>query len=750
MYTIAQDLYTKTGHELIKTSYDPKNLIIEGTNFLIGNGYFGHRGTFMEDRKAQFVATIVTDTWDKADDKWEELSNVPNPLYTVLFYEGEALDLKTPQTFERQLDLKHGLFKRTLTKQVNETTLLSVEEEKFASYVHKNILAMQVTLKSNQTIKLKVKTGLDYDLWQLNGDHLKDLTPFEDTNGFGLLAKTQEKDHDLFVYRKDTLKAGELVLDEGLYSKTVEIVLKANQPYQFSVFGYITSQNDAVHPQTDMIALAQNIYDYEAEKTMHQKAWDVLWKMHDVKIKGSPQDQVALRFNLYHALIATPVHKPLPIGARGLSAQAYQGSAFWDQEIYNFPMYLFTNPLVAKNLLIYRYHTLEGAKRKAKKHGFEGAFYAWISGKTGDELCPDFFFKDVITNRPIRNHFNLWQIHISFDIAYAIHQYMLLTKDTYFMETYGIKMLVEISRFLASRVVYKPTRKRYEILQVQGPDEYHENVDNNAFTNYMAHFALEYTLLNLKNADEPKVSADEITLWQDIYQKLYLPKPHKNHLIEQFDNYFDLESIVPANKVKKRLIDDNEYYGWPNGITVYTQCLKQADVVQLFALHPTLFDVKTMQANYAYYEPRTLHFSSLSPTTHALVAARLNKKEEAYRMFKKALNIDLLNTNESFSGGTFIGGIHTANNGAAWQVVVFGFMGLHYDHEKLIIDPRMPKAYQSISTQIIYHNQPLKITVDHKTVVVENVSYNKEPIKLEIESKPYTLKEKLIHQKNRR
>ena len=272
-------------------------------------------------------------------------------------------------------------------------------------------------------------------------------------------------------------------------------------------------------------------------------------------------------------------------------------------------MYLYTDPHIAEKLLKYRYQTLDGAKRKAKQLGFNGAFFVWISGKTGDELCPDFFFKDVLTGRPIRNHFNDWQIHITPDIVYAYWKYYLITKDEQFLLGYGAEVILESVRFLSTRVVYLPDRNRYELWKIQGPDEYHENVENNAFTNYQTKYAFDVTLKMLETLKEKEpvelqsileriaLTQREIDLFRDIAEKLYLPVPNLQGVIEQFDGYFALESILPAEKIKERLIQKDEYYGWPNGIAVFTQVIKQADVIQLITMHPEWFSHQTKQAN---------------------------------------------------------------------------------------------------------------------------------------------------------
>lgn len=740
MKTLGKNIDTQNGWDIIKETYDPKQAINDGSSFMVGNGYLGYRSTLASDRKEDYVGCFVTDTWDNADGKWEELSNVPNALFRQIHYENQLLTPSLAQSFKRILDLSEGRLFFEMTFILNGKKVI-IQEEKFASMHQKNLLGMRQTIVSDQDIKLTLMTGIDTEQWNLNGEHLPYKTFFETDTLSGIKTKTQQSNIEIIVGQKNLFslpkKRKSSAGVEG-YQSTIE--LQANQPSTMDSVMIIYTSHDVSDPYEEVISQAQKIDSYDSLKRENKTEWQKLWDRLDISLEGNIRDQVGIRFNIYHAIIATPMHKPLPIGARGLSCQAYQGAAFWDQEIYNSPMYLFSHPEVVKQLLVYRYETLDGARRKAKRHGYEGAFYAWISGKTGDEICPDFFFKDVLSDRPIRNHFNLWQIHISPDISYAIDRYYRLTQDKDFLYQYGLEMTLEIARFIASRVVYRPHLDRYELKQVQGPDEYHENVDNNAFTNYQSHIALTQAIVYIQTLDKNKVQAvfekihirpQEIELWKDIIEKLYLPQPNAEGLIEQFDGYFDLESIVPAHRVTERLKDPEEYYGWPNGIAVFTQCNKQADMVQLFSLHPELFDLKIQEINYDYYEPRTLHFSSLSPSTHAIVAARFNRMDEAYRLFEKALFIDLFNTNEAVSGGTFIGGMHTANNGGTWGMVAYGFLGLQITNDGLYrLDPHLPQTWKNVSLTLDIRGHKHQITVDAETINVKNLS--KTPIETQI------------------
>lgn len=748
MANITDDLFTPDGWTIIKNKYDQSQAITEGTNFMVGNGYLGYRGTFAEDTKKEYVGCIVSDTWDKADGKWEELCTVPNALHTTISIDQETFNVHNNTFFERSLDLKNAVTKRTVKKIVADKNI-TIKEEKFASYDDLHIVAMRYQITAEENTKVTIQTGIDDDVWSINGHHFSRKEDLIEKDYLGILLTTKSYKDEIVVLKKTDIPCTPSK-EEGLYN-IYECELVKNQPFIFHTYMIVVSSNDTDDPLSKAKEIHRSISDYQSIKEKHIERWSQLWDKLDVNIVGHLVDQVGLRFNIYHAVIATPLHKSLPIGARGLSCQAYQGAAFWDQEIFNAPMYLYSWPSVAKNILIYRYNTLKGAKEKARKHGYEGAFYAWISGKTGEELCPDFFFKDVITKRDIRNHFNLWQIHISPDIAYTIHKYYEVTKDEKFLLQYGIEMTFEIARFLASRVNYKPRRDRYELNQVQGPDEYHENIDNNAFTNYQTYFTFKWALEYLSKTNKEihtikqkiNLTDDEIKLWQDIKEKLYLPKPNEEGIIEQFDGYFNLESIVPASKVTKRLIDPEEYYGWPNGITVYTQCLKQADTVQLFHLYPHLFNQDIIQKNFDYYEPRTLHFSSLSPSIHSIVASHIGYTEQAYNYFKKSLMIDLQNTNEAISGGTFIGGIHTAANGASWQMVIKGFAGLSYEENHIELDPNLPNAWEGLSFKIYVRGEQISIDIKNQAIQLKKANNDKD-IQVVIHNRKYILKDILI------
>jgi len=733
-----------------------EQLVHYGSNLLCGNGYLGYRGTLEEWGKDEYQACVITDTYDMADGKWRELSNSPNALFTEVKIGGEKLgdypdeDLMTT---ELDFDYKYGVFKRN-SRAKNSTA--EIVSERFASYDNLHLIANKYQLNNLEENKVEIRLGIKGDIWDLNGSHLENFSGEYDSekNILYLKANTVEKNIDLITALSFDFKKGDIEsLKVENEEKSIYLLLKIkpeNKVVKFERNMLVYSSNDLKNPLEKAVeaAVEATAEGYQQLKQEHQHVWDKKWELMDIKIAGNQLDQLAVHFNLYHNVIATPAHSEyLPIGARGLSCQAYQGAAFWDQEIFNLPMFLFTETKTAKNILKYRYHTLDGARKKAKDLGYDGAFYAWISGKSGQELCPSFFFRDVISGRKIRNHFNDWQIHVSPDISYTIWKYYIATDDLDFVVDYGSEILFEVARFLHSRVHYNQYKDQYEIIRLLGPDEYHENVDNNAFTNYQTRYALKkalYFYYKMENEYPEKLKAlkekidlqeKEVTAWQEIAERIYLPEPDENMLIEQFDGYFDLEDTT-AEVLEERLIDKQEYWGWPNGVAVFTQVIKQADVIQLFTMHD-IFSEEVLAANYDYYEPRTQHGSSLSPSQYAIVAARLGRAEEAYDYFEASAFIDLMSTNKAVSGGTFIGGVHTAAAGGIWQLIVNGFAGMNINRKGLSFMPILPEEWDSVEFKLNYKANKLKIKLSSDSFTVQASASNKTSVEFKVEDKHY-------------
>lgn len=706
---------SEDGWTLVETGWDTERGLAVGSNFMAGNGYLGYRATPAEARADDYVALVVSDTYDMADGRWRELCTVPNPLVVGATVDGMPLSIHDATEVETSFDVRTGELSMRYTVPAGAATL-TVHLRRFASMSDLHVLAQRWELSTDTEADVRLDTAIDPDVWSLNGDHFADMTV---TGGLAV---------------GQTVERGTTVVVAQEVSGVEATRVTPGSPVVVETTAACWSSND----DPDLQGQASRSVHAVASRGYHQaladsaEAWAQIWDRSDVTIDGPVADQASLRFCLYHNRIATPAHTDhLPIGARGLSCQAYQGAAFWDQEVYNLPVFLFTEPEVARRLLVYRHATLDGARRKAARHGYDGAFYAWISGDTGDELCPDVFFRDVLTGREIRNHFNLWQIHISPDIVTTIDQYVRVTGDTTFLADHGAEVAFEVARFLRSRVLLDERRGVYRCIRLLGPDEWHENVDDNAFTNYQVHAALDVAVRTHRWMAEQapdalealarrlRLSPDEVTAWARVRDHLYRPQPDPDtRLIEQFAGFYDLEDVTP-DELRGRLLDPQEYWGWPNGVAVRTVVSKQADVAVLTWQHRHMFDDQTVGANYAYYEPRCAHGSTLSHPPFGFAAIRAGRLDAAVAHFRATATVDLLTTAHAVVGGTFIGGIHTAACGGAYQLAVTGFGGLDVaDDGTMTIDPALPGEWTRLSYPVTFRGRRLRVTVTHDEVDV--------------------------------
>lgn len=749
---LRHNLFTRSGWEIEEREFVADDLVNNGSNYMVGNGYLGYRGTFAEWTSSQYVGCTVSDTYDTADGTWKELCNVPNGLYLQPLVGGERLSLfdGSIEHYRRSLNFRYGVHSRELRWLAAGGARAEVSDSRFASYADLHLIAARCVISSRQPVTIRL--GIDSEVWSLHGEHFSSFNPV--VQGDHLLVEAVTSEH---AVRVAVAHSHRVISDaQPVRVEQRQEVRSVYRELDFApgkgdiaieCFMVVYTSNDLEDPVAAAVAGLRDAAaaGYEALYADHCGIWDRAWQKSAIEIDGDPRAETLVRYNTYHNLIATPAHTDhLPIGARGLSCQAYQGAAFWDQEIFNLPMFIFTDPSVARRILTYRHRTLDGARKKARDLGYRGAFYAWVSGDTGEEICPSYFFVDVLSGRRIRNHFNDWQIHVSPDIAYTVWRYYTVTGDWEFMLQYGAEMVFEIARFLVSHAYFKRDKNRFEFIRLLGPDEYHENVDNNVFTNFMARHAVGIALQTWQTLQERApdrldelvgaigMDRDEVREWRAMHELIYIaPVDPQTRLIEQFDGFFDLEDILPE-ALQERLINPGEYWGWPNGIAVETQVSKQADVVQLFMLHPDVYELETMKANYDYYAPRTQHGSSLSFSVYAIVAAWLGYRQQAYDFFVRSATVDLFSTSKAVSGGTFIGGIHTAACGAAWQIVVMGFAEMRLADAELRFSPRLPAQWHSLRFFLQLRGAMLSVEVSHSAVTVSSAASSAETVAIAV------------------
>jgi nigerose phosphorylase len=724
--------------------FNQDRITTNGNKFMIGNGAMGYRGTLEEFTKEQLTACTLAGLYDKVGDQWREPINAPNGLSTRFICNGETLSLfKTPHEFHRQsLNIRNATFHRKTLFVTAGGNKVEVKSQRFVSMEHLNLIVMKVEFRCSEDCEMIVQTGIDGDVWDINGPHLENYEMFSDGGILGLSSVTHELRQSVDV--AEAVSWGWECMEGYIRSSTaihrdISVSCKAGLTYTFTKYVTVSfgnRQQDTSLNQTSTFINEALLSSYETHLSRHELHWERKWEQSDVLIEGDEAAQFALRYSIYQLHIIAPTQsEKVSIPARGLSGQVYKGAVFWDTEMFMLPFFLYSQPEIARNLVMYRVHTLDGARRKAAEYGFRGAYYAWESQDNGDDACTLFNITDVFTNRPMRTYFRDKQVHISADAAHGIWQYYEFTGDESVLLNGGAEVILECARFFYSYAYFQEEKQRFEVLDITGPDEYHERVNNNAFTNALVKQTLEIALqtLELLEARHP-AAYEELIQKLDFKQdqenlkrmnvQLYMPQPDPvTHVIEQFDGYSKLED-VELQTLKSRILNKNEYLGGGNGLATTTQILKQADVVLMLHLFKNKYSHDVKKANWEYYEPRTEHGSSLSSCIYALVASDIGNADWAYPYFMRTATIDLTGESKQYVGTLYIGGTHPAANGGAWMAAILGFAGVQVDKGTVVVHPSLPESWKSISFSIQVKGQRFRMTVTETEALIQSDDSN--------------------------
>lgn len=718
----------------ISADYDPNQIVANGNKFLLANGYMGYRGTMEEYGAPQLTANTILGLYDQVEDKWREPVNAPNGLFLKIFDQENEISLLTqkPSYHQQMLNYKEGTHIRKTSFSYQEN-IITLHTERFLHMKRFHLMADEIQLSAEKPITLQVKIGIDTAVWDINGPHLINFETERLTNQIIVSAQTQEIRKKITTAQAVCGSQLKFVKSEGQFNY-YEIDITST-PTTFHIFATTFNDNDCLNPKNAAKKELDTIMamEFASLKEEHIQVWQALWEKADVEIDGDNPAQEAIRYSLYQLLSIAPRHSDnVSIPARGLSGQTYKGAIFWDTEMFMLPFFMHVLPEVAKNILSYRIHTLPGAQAKAKEYGFKGAFYAWESQELGQDATSDYNVTDVFTKRPMRTYFRDKQIHISGDIAYAFWQYYEYTKDLSLLLAGGAQVIFECAKFYYSYAYYKVEKSRFELIDVIGPDEYHERVYNNAYTNKIALKTMEIALdlweILAKNAPEQLkeiLTESELTMtekeqFQQFYDELYMPSPNEEGIIEQFDGYFSLED-VSVSTVKDRLLNEKEYWGGAYGVAADTQVIKQADVIFMLHLFGEEYTKSEIQKNWQYYEPRTEHGSSLSACIYALVACQFDNQDWAYPYFMKTATVDLTGNTKQYAGAIYIGGTHPAANGGAWMSAIKGFGGLSVEKGQLVVNPRLPKNWQRLAFNINFQDTTyhIEIKADEKPSITK-------------------------------
>ena len=483
----------------------------------------------------------------------------------------------------------------------------------------------------------------------------------------------------------------------------------------------IFTSRDTEDPEASARQLVEGLGwdDFDEALSAQAARWSDVWSRADVRLKGNPGVEQALRFNAYHLRCAADHDPRVSVGARALSGRAYEGHVFWDVEMFKLPFYLYTVPDIARSLLLYRHHTLPGARRRAAGLGGRGACFAWESAATGDDVTPR-SIRLKSTGHEIPIFTGAQQLHVTSAVAHAVGQYWEATHDHDFMRSAGVELLVETARFWASRAVRGP--RHFHLENVVGPDEYHHSVKDNAYTNWMARENLQHATraVDWLSKDDPgawaalaercRITADEPGAWSEVGQALFCPGPNSEGVIEQFEGFFELEDY-PLPREERFKAPVSRLFDWERINRM--KLVKQADVLMLLHVLPDAFPREVIEANYRYYEPITDHASSLSPAIHAAIAARIGLLEDAERYWREALWLDL-----SDRMGNNALGIHPACMGATWQALLFGFLGVRFTESGPVSRPQAlqtcPPRWREIALTLTWRGERHRVQLSRE------------------------------------
>ena len=731
---------------------------VREAQFALGNGFLGTRGVLEEIPSEARPGTYIAGMYDKLMAQVSELVNFPNPFNFKLTVRGEKLDVNAMDvvSHERILNLKKALLVRRTEYKNSKGNHFDYQSLRFISMDDKNIGVIQIAVTPlDSECVLDINTGIDTSVCNTGAvtegskRHFRVRELGQDNTAGYLVAETLQKKYGLIYWNGFYYRIGA----KKTYAKDniFQLKVKKRQTVVFTKVVYLSSY--LVKENSNIAKLRKAAFkkfkrSFRAQFNVllnnHIKAWDKLWEIADVQIKGTISIQQNLRFNIYHMLICGHDDNGFSsIGARTLSGEGYKGHIFWDTEVFMFPFYLYTRPHIAKSMLLYRYNCLDKAREIASSQGYKGAMFAWESADDGMEQTPT-WSKDI-NGKIVKIFTQKFEHHITADISYAVYQYYRATGDERFMNECGYEIIFEAARFWASRVKLNKKHDWYEINNIIGPDEFHVDVNNNAFTNMLAKWNLVAAAKMFQDVKKTSpqtyialkrkigLKNNEPKQWRMIAARVKPINVNKDGVIEQFDGYFKLRNVI--------IKETDE-----NGIPVLppkagtkdmnmTQLVKQPDVLMLMYMLSEVFSNKTKKANYDYYMPKTVHKSSLSPSISSVVASQVGDIFRAYHLFNVTLRADISN----LYGNTHEG-IHAASLGGTWQAVIYGFAGVSIKKDKLQVNPRMPRTWNKIIFSFRWQACVFKFEVNNNIVQVRALSLKKKEIKLVVFKKTRLLK----------
>ncbi|MFD2907093.1 family 65 glycosyl hydrolase domain-containing protein [Sphingobacterium anhuiense] len=719
---------------IIEEGFQPAYNEVSESIFSIGNGRMGQRANFEEDYSGKslpgsYLAGVYYP--DKTRVGWwkngypEYFAKVINAINWIGLHievNGEVLDLAKcdVHSFQRKLDMKHGLLIRSFDARLQNGVEIRVKSTRMFHLFQSETASLKYTIQVlNQKASLQVESYLEGDVVNRDSNYDEHFWNFISSgtsdSQLNMTMKTKKTD---FIVRADLVNNFTLnnkALEsrpskEGTYvSESVAISVEPGDIFSVEKrVSMVTSQN---YSETELVVTGKaNIEKISAitfDELQHNQAlaWGNFWNESDIEITADVAAQQAIRFNIFQLYQTyTGEDSRLNIGPKGFTGEKYGGVTYWDTEAYCVPFYLATQPsAIARNLLLYRYQHLDKAIENAAKLGFSkgAALYPMVT-MNGEECHNEW-------------EITFEEIHRNGAIAFAIYNYQRYTGDWSYVENYGLEVLIAISRFWAQRVNWSAEKDKYVILGVTGPNEYENNVNNNWYTNTIASWCLKYTLESiqtLKDSDHIKLNVlfekvafkqEEAVAWQHIMDHLYYPIDTESGIFLQQDGYLDKEQVLVADLPdKERPI--NQKWSWDR---ILRSCfIKQADVLQGLYFFEDQYDLDTIRKNYDFYEPRTVHESSLSPCVHAILASKLGNEAKAYEFYLRTARLDLDDYNNDTEDG-----LHITSMAGTWMSIVEGFAGMRVKNNTLSFQTFIPKTWDSYAFHVQFRGVKLFVKI---------------------------------------
>lgn len=715
--------------------------------FSIGNGQFGQRANFEEyysgdTHKGSYVAGVYYP--DKTKVGWwkngypEYFAKVLNSVNWIgldIWIDGEQVDLAKGKisSFRRVLNMQLGLLERSFNLELESGKQIQVKAQRFCSIADSRIGALKYSVKAlNFSGPIKITAFLDSDVENEDSNYEEKFwLPIKEeavSNEAVVIAETKKTAFQVasamqfFVDKNGELQDGDhqIELRDKYASSSVELDLAEGDEINIIKYAAVISSlnaasehlEEAVHNALDQAVAegyAQLIQD-------HTEAWEQRWELADIQIDGDVSAQQGIRFNIFHLTQTyTGEDERFNIGPKGFTGEKYGGSTYWDTEAYCLPFYMATaGSDVGRQLLVYRYNHLEKAIENAAKLGFTNgaALYPMVT-MNGEECHNEW-------------EITFEEIHRNGAIAYGIYDYINFSGDKSYLAAYGLEVLIGIARFWAQRVNWSAAKNKYVMLGVTGPNEYENNVNNNWYTNYIATWCLRYCkesmdYVKANDSDrfnsilqKTKFDFAEWDKWQEIADNMYYPVSEKKNIILQQEGFLD-KDLRPVSSLGESDYPLCQNWSWDR---ILRSCfIKQADVLQGMYFFEDDFSNEDLERNFDFYEPMTVHESSLSPCVHAILAAKLNKEEKAYEMYVRTARLDLDDYNNDTEDG-----LHITSMAGTWMSVVKGFGGMRMKDSCLHLNPMLPTNWNSFAFKLLYKGVLININVAADTCVVSNPS----------------------------